>query len=174
MAFMQRQWIFLLVFAFIFTGFVILFVPIHKNYVFINNNSDRVTAYIPYVESTFKIKYTHSIHLSEVLESYKTLPDHTLMATELEYEDFNVGMPSNAGEGEEFVEKDGKYFIKNMERKIPEFRLFVGDVDAGLSFLIQERELDLKEELERGTSYTLRVQRLSFFQQLKGVNIYEQ
>ncbi|TWT04829.1 DUF1850 domain-containing protein [Planomicrobium sp. CPCC 101079] len=170
----RENWIFISIFALLLTVSAALFAPLQKNYVFINNKSDKVAAYIPMVDTAFQIKYTHSIHLSDVLESYKTLPDNTLVATELEYEDFNIGMPSDAGEGEEFVEKDGKYFIKNMERNMPEFRMLVGDVDAGLSFLIQKKELDLKATLERGTSYTFRVQRLSFFQLLKGVNIYEQ
>ncbi|TWT28004.1 DUF1850 domain-containing protein [Planomicrobium sp. CPCC 101110] len=170
----RTYWILLSIFAFVLIFSAAAFAPMQKNYVFINNKSDQVAAYVPMVDTAFQIKYTHSIHLSDVLESYKTLPDNTLVATELEYEDFNVGMPSGAGDGEEFVEKDGKYFIKNMQREMPEFRLLVGDVDAGLSFLIKEKELDLKAALERGTSYTFRVQRLSFFQQLKGVNIYEQ
>lgn len=154
-------------------SFMFVLFPTQKYFVFIDNNSEKITAYIPVSNTNFQIKYTHSIHLSEVLESYKILPDDTLVATEVEYEDFNIGMPSNAGDGEEFVEKDGKYFIKNMNRKMPEFRLFVGDVDAGLSFLTAKKEFNLKKTLERGTSYTFRVQRLSFFQQMKGVNMNE-
>ena len=72
-----------------------------------------------------------------------------------------------------FVEKDGKYFIEDMKRKLPEFRLLIGDVDAELAFLFAGKELDLKKSLERGKIYTFRAQRLSIYQQLEGVNIYE-
>ncbi|WP_239457136.1 DUF1850 domain-containing protein [Planococcus versutus] len=140
---------------------------------FIDNESENLAAYIPLESRLFQIIYTHSIHLSEVIESYKVTDDGELMMTELEYEDFNIGMPSNAGEGETFVEKDGKYFIKNMTRKLPEFRLFVGDVDAGLSFKTKGSRVDLKGTLERGKSYTFRVERLSLFQLRKGVRIDE-
>ena len=148
--------------------------PMKKSYVFIDNKTEKLAGFLPLEETDFQIKYIHSIHLSEVLESYKVLPDNTLKLVELEYEDFNIGMPSNAGEGETFVEKDGKYFIKNMKRELADFRLFVGDVDAGLYFLTDEKEFDLKKTLDRGNSYTFRVQRLSAFQQLKGVKLDEQ
>lgn len=160
--------------ALIIISSVLAIIPLKTNFVFIDNETEKIAAYIPVTDNAFQIKYTHSIHLSEVLESYKVLSDNTLMITELEYEDFNIGMPSNAGEGENFVEKDGKYFIKNMTTELPEFRLFVGDVDAGLSFLIEETEIDLKKTLTRGKSYTFRVQRLTIFELLEGVNIHEQ
>lgn len=168
----KRSLLFLLVLILILSAFV--FAPIQKAFVFIDNDNDELAAFLKMEDPSFQIKYTHSIHLSEVLESYEVLPDGTLRMVELAYEDFNIGMPSNAGEGETFVEKDGKYFIKNMKRELADFRLFVGDVDAGLSFLSGGNEYDLKKTLERGSSYTFQVQRLSLFQQLKGVNLNEQ
>jgi len=153
---------------------LLAFVPFQKNYVFIQNDTAAIAAYLPLAEASFQIKYTHTIHRSDVLESYQVLKDDSLMATGLEYEHFNIGMPSDAAEGEIFSEQDGKYRITNMARKLPDFRLFIGDVDADLIFLTANKEIDLKKALERGRSYTLKVQRLSFIQQLKGVNLNEQ
>lgn len=160
--------------ALIFAISALLFVPTQKNYAFTDNRTGEITAYLRVQEPSFQIKYIHSIHLSEVLESYEILSGDSLKLVELEYEDFNIGMPSNAGEGETFVEKDGKYFIKGMDRRMDEFRLFVGDVDAGLYFLADGEEYDLKKTLVRGKSYTFNVQRLSIYQLLKGVNLDEQ
>ncbi|MDE4086182.1 DUF1850 domain-containing protein [Planococcus maritimus] len=151
----------------------LFFIPYQKNFVFINSETNEIAARVPVIDDRFKIRYTHSIHLSDVIESYRLDDEGQLVMTELEYEDFNIGMPSNAGEGERFVEKDGKYFIEDMKRKLPEFRLLVGDVDAELAFLFAGKELDLKKSLERGKIYTFRAQRLSIYQQLEGVNIYE-
>lgn len=151
----------------------LFFIPYEKHFVFIDSETNEIAARVPVIDERFKIRYTHSIHLSDVIESYRLDEEDQLMMTELEYEDFNIGMPSNAGEGERFVEKDGKYFIQDMKRKLPEFRLLVGDVDAELVFLIAGKELDLKKSLERGKIYTFRAQRLSIYQQLEGVNIYE-
>lgn len=168
----QRFLLILIVLILISSAF--LFIPLKRSIVFINNETDSLSAYSLLTQPRFQIKYTHSIHLSEVYESFEVLPDNTLKMTELEFEDFNIGMPSNAGEGEVFVEKDGKYFIKNMDRRIPEFSILIGDVDAGLSLIKDGKEYDLKKTLVRGKTYTFRIQRLSFFQQLKGVNIDDQ
>ncbi len=173
MRFTRIQKILLLISALILISSLIVWIPSQRYYVFIDNESENLAAYIPVESRLFQIIYTHSIHLSEVIESYKVTDNNELMMTELEYEDFNIGMPSNAGEGEIFVEKDGKYFIKNMTKKLPEFRLFVGDVDAGLSFKTKGSRVDLKGTLERGKSYTFRVERLSLVQLRKGVRIDE-
>ncbi|SDH74193.1 hypothetical protein SAMN04487975_107137 [Planococcus glaciei] len=154
--------------------FIAAWMPLNKHYVFIDNKTGNIAAHLPVNARDFQIEYTHSIHLSEVIESYKVLPDNNLRMVELEYEDFNIGMPSNAGEGETFVEKDGKYFITGMKRELPDFRIFIGDIDAGLSFKNNGRKYDLKKTLTRGESYTFKVQRLSLIQQLRGVNIDEQ
>lgn len=151
----------------------LFFIPYKKHFVFIESETGEIAARVPVIENRFKIRYTHSIHLSDVIETYRLDEGGQLVMTELQYEDFNIGMPSNAGEGERFVEKDGKYFIEDMKRKLPEFRLLVGDVDAELAFLFAGKELDLKKSLERGKIYTFRAQRLSIYQQLEGVNIYE-
>ncbi|ANU10367.1 RocC [Planococcus antarcticus DSM 14505] len=173
MRFTRIQVFLLLIIALILIGSLIAFTPFQKYYVFIDNETEDIAAYVPLESPYFQLNYTHSIHLSEVIESYKVVDNDDLMMTELEYEDFNIGMPSNAGEGETFVEKDGKYFIKNMTRKLPEFRLFVGDVDANLSFITKGYQLDLKRTLERGKSYTFRVERLSLLQLREGVRIDE-
>ena len=170
--FMQRFLLILIALILISSAFAL--VPLQRSIVFIDNDTESLAAYSLLTQTHFKIKYTHSIHLSDVIESFEVLPDNTLKMIELEYEDFNIGMPSNAGEGEIFVEKDGKYFIRNMDRRLPEFRILIGDVDAGLSLMKNGREHDLKKKLVRGKTYTFRVQRLSFIQQLKGVNIDEQ
>ncbi|MFK8793690.1 DUF1850 domain-containing protein [Planococcus plakortidis] len=151
----------------------LFFIPYKKHFVFIESETGEIAARVPVIENRFKIRYTHSIHLSDVIETYRLDEGGQLVMTELQYENFNIGMPSNAGEGERFVEKDGKYFIEDMKRKLPEFRLLVGDVDAELAFLFAGKELDLKKSLERGKIYTFRAQRLSIYQQLEGVNIYE-
>lgn len=169
-----RLRVLLILSALILISSAIFFIPHQRSIVFLDNDTERPAAFLLLTHPEFKIKYTHSIHLSDVIESFEVLPDNTLKMVELEYEDFNIGMPSNAGEGEVFVEKDGKYFIKNMDRQLAEFRILIGDVDAGLSLIKNEKEFDLKKALVRGKTYTFRVQRLSYFQQLKGVNIDEQ
>lgn len=155
-------------------GSAFIFIPLKRSMVFIESDSEKLKAYSLLTQAHFQIKYTHSIHLSDVIESFVVLPDNTLQMVGLEYEDFNIGMPSNAEDGEIFVEKDGKYYIKNMDRRLPEFRILIGNIDADLSLVKDGEEINLKKTLVKGESYTFRIQRLSFFQLLKGVNIDEQ
>lgn len=103
----------------IFLIIIILFavIPQHQAIVFQPNNTKATLAYIPIKDvTTFQIRYTHSIHLSDVVESYKITPDQKLQQVELMYEDFAIGMPSNAEAGETFEQINGSYYIKNMKR----------------------------------------------------------
>jgi len=149
----------------------LLFIPFKKSLVFYENRTSHVVAYLTlHSEHHFQIRYTHSIHLSDVVESYDVQHDLFILQS-LEYEDFAIGMPSGAEEGETFREKDGKYYIENMNRSLSDFTLFVGDVDRDLALRYDNREYDLKEFLTRGESYRFEPERLSFFQLMKGVNM---
>lgn len=174
MRLISRQYLLLILFVLILISSALIFIPLKSSITFIESDTGHLAAYSLLTQPRFQIKYTHSIHLSDVVESFEVLDDNTLKLVELEYEDFNIGMPSNAGEGEVFSEEDGKYFIRNMDRQMPEFRILIGDIDAGLFLIKDGKEYDLKKAVVKGETYTFRVQRLSFFNRLKGVNIDEQ
>ncbi|AQQ53891.1 DUF1850 domain-containing protein [Planococcus lenghuensis] len=169
---MQKLFGYMLIFFLLNT--LVFFVPWQSSYAFIHNETGELAAYLPKQESFFQIRYTHSIHLSDVVESYEVTKEGNFRITELQYEDFAIGMPANAGKGEVFVEEDGKFFIRNMNRILPEFSLFVGDVDLDLELMTEGRVYDLKEVLQRGESYTFHVEKLSLYQQVKGVKLNEQ
>ncbi|MGB3261722.1 DUF1850 domain-containing protein [Paenisporosarcina sp.] len=152
-----------------------IFIPYKWSFTFFEQRTTHPVAFLPLGhEKTFQIRYTHSIHLSDVLETYKVTSLHDIQLSSLEYEDFAIGMPSGAGEGEKFVEKDGKYYITNMSQVFPSFNLLVGDIDRELAFCYEDIEHDLKEYLVRGDTYTFKVARLSLFDQMRGVRIREQ
>ena len=52
---------------------------------------------------SFSVRYTHSIHLSEVEEFYVPTSSNQIQQTKLLYEDTAIGMPANA-EGNEIFE----------------------------------------------------------------------
>lgn len=70
---------------------------------------------------------------------------------ELMYEDFAIGMPENASEGEIFEQKEGKYYIKNMNRIFPMFDLRVGKVRANHTVVFKEKDYPLAQFIEPGT-----------------------
>jgi len=149
-------------------------IPYKWSFVFFEQRTTNPVAYLPLEnEPFFQIRYTHSIHLSDVLETYKVTKKHEIQLSSLEYEDFAIGMPSGAGKGENFVEKDGKYFITNMSQIMPSFNMHIGDVDRELVFRYLEQEHHLKNYLTRGETYTFQVARLSLVDQLRGARLRE-
>lgn len=154
---------------------ILALIPFKQALVFEYQNTKKILAYILMSEEKkFKIKYTHSIHLSDVVESYIVTKDGQIQQYELMYEDYAIGMPSNASEGEIFEQKDGKYYIKNMKLVFPFFNLRIGQVVANHTVIYKNGEYALSDYMEPGTSVRIKIAKLNFFQQLKGVNILEQ
>lgn len=170
----HRYKLFLLPFFLILILLLLLFIPIKEALVFQYQNSGKILAYIPISEGeTFQMKYTHSIHLSDVVESYVVTKDHQIKQFELMYEDFAIGMPENASDGETFEQKNGKYYLKNMNRLFPSFDLRVGKVRANHILIFESNEYPLALVLEPGTWVRLKIERMNLWQQWKGVNILE-
>ena len=114
---------------------------------------------------TFQIIFTHSIHLTDVVEKYKITENLQIEQYEFVYEEFRIGMPSNAEEGEFFVYEDGKYHIKNMNnvfeslqirngKTVSKHRLVWGTKDDE-----QKHMVWFNDYFEPGEWYTLKVER---------------
>lgn len=161
----------------LFIPFVIafsLFLPIKPSLVFEYQNNGNIIAYLPLGKmDTFKMKYTHSIHLSSVVESYKITNNDQIKQYELMYEDFAIGMPANSAEGEVFEEKDGKYIIKNMKRTFPSFDLRVGKVKANHTLIYNDKEYPLSNSITPGTTVHIQVKKINLVQMMKGVDILD-
>ncbi|MCG7334256.1 DUF1850 domain-containing protein [Sporosarcina sp. ACRSM] len=149
------------------------FIPLKNAFIFIENRSENAETYYLSLkkETQFQIRYVHSIHLSDVLETYNVTADGQIQLQSMQYEDFAIGLPSYAEEGESLTVEDGVYTLTYDDNVIDSFNLLIGDVDADLAFRYSGKEFDLKKQLERGSSYTFRVSKLSYFQMLKGDNM---
>ncbi|WJQ10195.1 DUF1850 domain-containing protein [Geobacillus stearothermophilus] len=148
----------------------VCFVPLRQAVAF--EKDGRVAAYIPVsTGDTFAIRYTHSIHLSDVEETYKVLTDGTIEQIALAYEDTAVGMPADAEPGETFMLRDGKYYITGMERKFPSISLSIGRVVANHRVVYQGKTVALKTVIPPGSIIDIKVRRLSLFECWKGVNL---
>lgn len=156
------------------TIIILVFVPIQRAVVFQPIRPASTLVYLPLGHtSKFKIKYTHSIHLSDVVESYKITEDGQLHQYELMYEDFSIGMPANAGEGESFEQAGGKYYLKNMRVLLPSYYLRIGQVRANHRVIFKDNEYPLSHSIRPGTLVKVEFRSLTFFQAWKGVNILE-
>jgi len=153
---------------------IILMIPFQRSVVCKKMHSKEILAYLPIMkDKTFQIQYTHSIHLSEVRESYKILKNNSIEQVELMYDDTSVGMPSEAEKGEVFIQENGHYYIKNMKRVFPSFNLSTGQVIANHRLIYKNKIYPFKNFIKPGTLITIQVQKLSLFQLMKGVNIVD-
>ncbi|WP_417898487.1 DUF1850 domain-containing protein [Bacillus haimaensis] len=163
-----------------FTAVLLLFLflfPLRTALVFHVENTEEIHAFLPIEEEeTFQLIFTHSIHLTDVVEKYRVMNDLQIVQTEIVYEEFGIGMPSNAGEGEEFVYEDGKYHIKNMSNVFPYLNIRNGKTVSKnrLAWGIDgEKMIWFNEYFTPGDWYKVKVEKLTLWQYLKGMKIHE-
>ncbi|MFC0271885.1 DUF1850 domain-containing protein [Metabacillus herbersteinensis] len=165
-----KSFVVLLIPVLLFIAFMFYY-PYKQVVAFTDQDQEKLLAYLSIKkDNTFQIKYTHSIHLSDVIESFH-LSDKHIVLTELAYKDFAVGMPSNA-EGEEiFKEKNGTYYIKNMNRSFKFIDLRIGQVRANHRVIYQDKTYTLSEYMKPGAWVRIKREKITLWQQLRGVNI---
>ncbi|MBS4217982.1 DUF1850 domain-containing protein [Bacillus sp. FJAT-49711] len=153
--------------------FLLFCIPFQKSLCLEKGNSGKVLAYFPIQKTnkTFNILYTHSIHLSDVKETYIILNNDTIRQSELMYEDTSIGMPSNAEEGEIFEVKDGKYIIRNMKREFSSIDMRVAQVVGDHVLMVDGHQMKFSSIAEPGSHIKVNVRRLSLWQLWRGVNI---
>lgn len=161
----------------LFTVLIILFIPFKQSLTFYEENTSDIEAYLP-LESgdTFQIIFTHSIHLTDVVEKYIILEDQDIQQYEIVYEEFGIGMPSNAQGNEEFVYEDDKYHIKNMENIFPEIKLRNGKAVSEHRLVWgsdHEYITEFNNYFEPGAWFTIKIDKLSLWQMIQGVRVHE-
>ncbi|WP_175988506.1 DUF1850 domain-containing protein [Bacillus sp. Marseille-Q1617] len=123
----------------------------------------------------FSIRYTHSIHLSEVEEFYRQTSSNKIQQTKLLYEDTAIGMPSNAEREEVFERtKDGKYLISNMNRRFSYIDIRIGEVVANHRLVYKGDVFPLKKYFDEGSVVRVQFKKVSLFSQWKGVTVVGQ
>ncbi|WP_026906627.1 DUF1850 domain-containing protein [Paucisalibacillus globulus] len=175
MKFIHRRKIFL---SIVILGLLLIcFIPVRQAIVFYNGNSNQLVAYLP-IESGdfFQIIYTHSIHLTDVVEKFRITSNGDIDAEEITYEEFGIGMPSNAEEGETFVQEDGKYRITNLNRTFTSINIRNGKTVSKQRLVWGEDEEHLvwfNDYFPQASWYTVKVEKLSLWQSFKGVIIHD-
>ncbi|RWZ58042.1 DUF1850 domain-containing protein [Halobacillus fulvus] len=131
----------------------------------------KVNAYLPVSESDhFQLKFTHSVHLSDVFEEYE-IRNEKLYPIQLIYEDTAIGMPSNAGEGETFEMKDGKYYISDLQGEFDSLSLTIGKIRANHTILYHDQSYPLKDYIEAGSFIEIEPEHITNWQWLRGVKM---
>lgn len=168
----MKKWLALIILV---LSVVMVFIPYERSITFTETRTEQpVMFYLPLdKEYNFQIIFTHSIHLTDVIESYQVLPTNELQLLSMQYEDVAIGMPSSAEAGQTLTYENGRYLLRYDDAKLEEFTLHIGDVDYKLNLQHNNEVIPLKEKLTRGKSYVLKIEKLSFYQKMKGVELDE-
>lgn len=155
-----------------------LFFPFQTSLVFYSQQNHELRAYLPIeVDDKFQIIFTHSIHLTDVVEKYEVQADLTIKQYEMVFEEFGIGMPSNAKEGETLASRNGKYHLENMNeifssinirngKVVSKHRLVWGDTEEHLTYF--------NDYFKPGERLTVKIDRLSLWQAMRGVKISDE
>lgn len=173
---MKNKKIILFVLFFTLLLVSLFLLPLKQAFWFSETRSDKENLYYLLINEgkEFQIRYVHSIHLTDVIESYEVTPDEKIQMLAMTYENLSIGLPGDVGEGETLTLKDGQYTLTYDDRVIDSFTMRIGKVDADLAFRYGENEIDLKENLEKGKSYEFSIKKLTFFQLMKGVDLNDE
>ncbi|WZY01024.1 DUF1850 domain-containing protein [Bacillus sp. FSL W7-1360] len=153
----------------------IFFYPVSMALVFYNEDTNERQAFLPLeYGDEFQIIFTHSVHLSDVVEKYRVTSDKQIEQFEFIFEEFGVGMPSNAQTGETFVYEEGRYHIRDMKNLFPELRVRNGKAVSQHRLVWGTHEVTFNDYMEPGAWMTLKIEDLTLWQWLKGARIHEQ
>lgn len=161
---------------------LIFITPFKTALVFYQENTNKIEAFLPIDSSeTFQIVFKHSIHLTDVVEKYYVTADLEIEQTEIIFEEFGIGMPSNAEGEEKFEYKDGKYHISNLNNVFESMNIRNGKTvsehrliwESESDDVTVEKRIEFNEYFEPGAWFTVKVEKISLMQYLKGVKIDE-
>ncbi|MEK5215176.1 DUF1850 domain-containing protein [Psychrobacillus sp. FSL H8-0487] len=162
-------------FLIIFFLTLFCFIPIFSAFTFTETRTEHPSIHFIPLEKKdhFQIIFTHTIHLTDVIENYRVLESNEIKLASMQYSDVAIGMPGYAEEGQTLSYENGVYTLKYDKAVLKDFILHIGDVDNKLDFHYNEKSFDLKEELDRGKSYEFKVKKISLFEKVKGVELNE-
>jgi hypothetical protein len=152
-------------------GIIFLYLPTFTVFSFTETRTNNPQMYYIDVskEKFFQIRYTHSIHLTDVSETYEITNAKKLRLISMEYEDVAIGMPAHAEEGQTLTYENGKYKLEFSKQTLDNFTLYVGDIDRDLFFNYDGKSYNIKKSLHRGSSYLFEIKTISLYDKLKGV-----
>jgi hypothetical protein len=119
-------------------------------------------------EQDFSVKYIHSIHKTPVLETYHTNKMGAIVQTEIQFEEFGVGMPSGTSGNEIFTQKDGTYILSNMNRVFPSLDIRIGQIIANHQFIIDGDEYPFSDFAKKGSWVRVKTKKINVWQWVIG------
>jgi len=117
----------------------------------------------------FTISFIHSVNRRPVYDTLRVESDH-LVIVRSRYDSFGAGMPeASTGEGTLKIAKDG-WLEWTVNRPVPDITVRVGWT-AEHTLHIRGREIRMTDLAEPGSGLTMRVQKISMIDYLKGRSV---
>ena len=143
-------------------------VPFFKSVVIEDGKTGKSLAFFDAKQgSEFSIEYIHSIHKTPVREIYQ-VHNEEILQTEMRFQEFGVGMPSGAEEGEVFAQKGENYILSNMKRTFPSLDIRIGQIIANHTLLLNGNKYPFSSFSEKGSWVSIKVEKLNVWQRLIG------
>lgn len=147
--------------------------PTQQILAFENPDNGELLSFLPVADGDhFQIKYTHSIHLSDVYEEYM-IEDERLFPNRLIYEDTAVGMPANAEAGQTFTMEDGKYILSDLQGSTDKLYLTIGAVKANHQIIFKDTAYSLQDNIGPGETIAIVSRRVNHWTLWKGEKLHE-
>lgn len=108
---------------------------------------------------SFSIKYIHSVAKTPVIEFFE-IKDGKILLTGTEYESYGAGLPTST-EGD-YILKNDKFLIKNINQFLPEILLRVSDY-AEHKFIYKNNSMKLFEMVKTETLLQFKTEKISYF-----------
>ncbi|MFS0784998.1 DUF1850 domain-containing protein [Shouchella sp. 1P09AA] len=152
------------------------FIPYQSALTFSTQRSNELIAYTPMSKGdSFQIIYTHSIHLTDVEESYRVTVEGYIQQHEMSFDEFGIGMPSSATDDQELVVEEGRYHLKNMNITHPSLPIRIADIvpEQRLVWNDGNQQIWFKDYFVPRSYITIEIKSLNIWQVLKGVELSE-
>jgi hypothetical protein len=111
----------------------------------------------------FGIRFIHSVHRTPVEEQFRVTQDRKMVLERVSYETYGVGNPSEPEPGEEFRMEDGTLIIENMNRRLSEIHLRIGQKVANHELVLGGSRVPFTTWSAPGSRVLLKVKRVSLW-----------
>jgi len=145
--------IFLLIFTILFNFFIYTFAATEGILEIIDHSTKKIIFSRSVVPGdNFSTLYIHSVEKTPVKEIYVIDNQYRIILSETQVSSSGAGLPSQIFEEEQFLLKDGKFIINNINIFLPFIPLKVGETSHNI-FFFKEEIVDLSSLIGDGLVY---------------------
>ena len=153
----------------IFIKLIILFIilllpclPLFSRLVMEDGKTGRIVKVFPLqYGDRFEMVYTHSVNRTVVVDEFEIDDEGALILKATTSQSFGAGIQEAPEPGEVFLSTSKGLFLANINRRLSEYRLFVGTV-AGHTFKSKYITASLDEWVPKGSPVIFKVKYVSF------------